>query len=62
MNSNFIQRDGGRLYNTANMGQQEYGVELVLNRSKPSVTNLKLLLCDFCHHLLTVLGHNFDEP
>jgi hypothetical protein len=41
MNSNFIQRDGGRLYDTAKMGQQEYGAELVLNASKPSVNNPK---------------------
>jgi hypothetical protein len=41
MNSNFIQIDGGRLYDTAKMGQQEYGAELVLNGSKPSVTNPK---------------------
>jgi hypothetical protein len=41
MNSNFIQRDGGRLYGIAKMGQQEYGVEFVLNGSKPSVTNPK---------------------
>jgi hypothetical protein len=41
MNSNLIQRDGGRLYDTVKMGQQEYGAEFVLNGSKPSVTNLK---------------------
>jgi hypothetical protein len=41
MNSNFIQIDGGRLYGTAKMGQQENGMELVLNGSKPYVTNLK---------------------
>jgi hypothetical protein len=41
MNSNFKQRDGGRLYGTAKMGQQEYAVELVLNGSKPSITNPK---------------------
>jgi hypothetical protein len=41
MNSNFIQRDGGMLYNTTKMGQQEYGAELVLNESKPSVANPK---------------------
>jgi hypothetical protein len=41
MNSNFIQRDCGRMYNTAKMGQQEYGVEFVLNGSKPYVVNLK---------------------
>jgi hypothetical protein len=41
MNSNFIQIDGGRLYDTAKMGQQEYGPEFVLNESKPSVANLK---------------------
>jgi hypothetical protein len=23
---------------------------------------MKLLMCDFCHHLLTALGHNFDKP
>jgi hypothetical protein len=36
-----IQRDGGRLYDTTKMGQQEYGVEFVLNGSKPSIANLK---------------------
>jgi hypothetical protein len=41
MNSNFIQRYGGRLYDIAKMGQEEYGAELVLNGSKPSITNLK---------------------
>jgi hypothetical protein len=41
MNSNFIQRDGGRFYGTAKTSQQEYGVELVLNGSKPSVANPK---------------------
>jgi hypothetical protein len=41
MNSNFIQRDGGRLYDTAKTGQHEYGVEFVLNVSKLSVANLK---------------------
>jgi hypothetical protein len=38
VNSNFIQRDGGRLYGTTKTGQQEYGAELVLNGSNPSVT------------------------
>jgi hypothetical protein len=37
MNSNLIQRDGGRLYNTAKMSQQEYDAEFVLNGSKPFV-------------------------
>jgi hypothetical protein len=41
MNSNFIQRDYGRLYGTSKMGQQEYGVEFVLDGSKPSVANPK---------------------
>jgi hypothetical protein len=41
MNSNFIQRDGGRLYGKAQMGQQEYDVEFVLNGLKPSVANPK---------------------
>jgi hypothetical protein len=41
MNSNFIQRDGGRLYDTAKRSQQEYGAEFILNRSKPSVDNPK---------------------
>jgi hypothetical protein len=41
MNSNFIQRDGGRLYDIAKMDQQEYGVKFVLNGSKLSVANLK---------------------
>jgi hypothetical protein len=41
INSNFIQRDGGRLYDTTKMGQQEYGAELVLHGSKPVVANLK---------------------
>jgi hypothetical protein len=41
MNSNFIQIDGGRLYDTAKMGQQEYGAEFVQNGSKPSVANPK---------------------
>jgi hypothetical protein len=41
MNSNLIQRDGGRLYDTVKTGQQEYGVELVLNGSKPYVANPK---------------------
>jgi hypothetical protein len=41
MNTNFIQRDGGRLYDTAKTGQQEYGAELVLNGSKPTVVNPK---------------------
>jgi hypothetical protein len=39
MNSNFIQRDGGRLYDIAKMGQQEYGAELILNGLKTSVAN-----------------------
>jgi hypothetical protein len=41
MNSNFIQRDGGRLYGTSKTCQQECGAQLVLNGSKPSVANLK---------------------
>jgi hypothetical protein len=41
MNTNFIQRDGGRLYDTAKMGQQEYDVEFILNGSKLSVANPK---------------------
>jgi hypothetical protein len=41
MNSNLIQRDGGRLYDIAKMGQQEYGAEFVLNASKSSVANSK---------------------
>jgi hypothetical protein len=41
MNSYFIQRDGGRLYDTAKTGQQKYGVEFVLNQSKSSIANLK---------------------
>jgi hypothetical protein len=41
INSNFIQRDDGMLYDTAKMGQQEYGVEFILNGSKSSVTNPK---------------------
>jgi hypothetical protein len=41
MNSNFIQRDDGRLYDTAKTGQQEYGAEFVLNGSKPFVANPK---------------------
>jgi hypothetical protein len=41
MNSNYIQRDGDRLYGIAKASQQEYGVELVLNGSKPSVANPK---------------------
>jgi hypothetical protein len=41
MNSNFIQRDGGRLYGTTKTGQQEYGVEFFLNGSKLSVANPK---------------------
>jgi hypothetical protein len=41
INSNFIQRDVGRLYGIANTGQQEYGARLVLNRSKVSVVNPK---------------------
>jgi hypothetical protein len=40
-NSYFIQRDGGRLYDTAKTGQQEFGAEFVLNGSKPSVGNPK---------------------
>jgi hypothetical protein len=39
MNSNFIQRDNGSLYDTTKMGQQEYGAELILNGSKSSVAN-----------------------
>jgi hypothetical protein len=39
MNLNFIQRDGGKLYDTVKMGQQEYGAELVLNESKPPIAN-----------------------
>jgi hypothetical protein len=39
MNSYFIQREGGRLYEIANMNQQEYGATFVLNGEKPSVTN-----------------------
>jgi hypothetical protein len=41
MNSNFIQRDGDRLYGTAKMSQQEYSAELLLNGSKPSIANPK---------------------
>jgi hypothetical protein len=41
LNSNFIKKDVGRLYNTVKMGQQEYGVEFILNRSKSSVDNPK---------------------
>jgi hypothetical protein len=41
MNSNFVQRFGGRLYDTVKMGQQEYGAEFILNGSKPSVANPK---------------------
>jgi hypothetical protein len=41
MNSNFIQRDDGKLYDTTKMGQQEYGAEFVLDGSKPSVPNPK---------------------
>jgi hypothetical protein len=41
MNSNFKQRDGGRLYGIAKMGQQEFGVEFVLNGSNSSVANPK---------------------
>jgi hypothetical protein len=41
MNSNFIQRDGGRLYDISKMGQHEYGAEFILNGSKSSVTNPK---------------------
>jgi hypothetical protein len=37
MNSNFIQRDGGRLYGTTKMDQQEYGEEFVLNGSNTYV-------------------------
>jgi hypothetical protein len=44
MNSNFIQIDSGRLYGAAKTGQQEYDAELVLNGSKPSVTNPKRIL------------------
>jgi hypothetical protein len=40
MNSYFIQRDGGRLYDTTNMGHQEYGPKSALNGSKPYVPNL----------------------
>jgi hypothetical protein len=41
MNSNFIQRYGGRLYGIAKTDQQEYDAELVLNGSKPSIVNPK---------------------
>jgi hypothetical protein len=41
MNSNFIQRDGGRLYGTTETGQQEYGAEFVLIGSKSYVANPK---------------------
>jgi hypothetical protein len=41
MNSYFIQKEGGRLYVTAKIGHQEYGVEFVLNGSKPFVDNPK---------------------
>jgi hypothetical protein len=41
INPNFIQRDGGRLYDTTKMGHQEYDVEFVLNGSKTSVANPK---------------------
>jgi hypothetical protein len=41
MNYNFIQRDGGKLYDTAKIGQQEYGVDFILNVTIPSITNLK---------------------
>jgi hypothetical protein len=37
MNSYFIQKDDVSLYGTLKIGQQEYGVEFVLNRSKSSV-------------------------
>jgi hypothetical protein len=41
MNSYFIQRDCGRLYDTAKMGQQHYDAEFVLSGSKSSIINLK---------------------
>jgi hypothetical protein len=37
MNSYFIQKDDVSLYGTLKIGQQEYGVEFVLNGSKSSV-------------------------
>jgi hypothetical protein len=40
MKSYFMQRKGGRLYEIAKTGQQEYDVSFVLNGEKPSVTNL----------------------
>jgi glutathione peroxidase-family protein len=39
MNSYFIQREGGSLYEIKKASQQEYGVEFVLNGSKSSITN-----------------------
>jgi hypothetical protein len=41
MNSYFIQKEGGRLYVTTKIGHQQYGVEFVLNGSKPIVNNPK---------------------
>jgi hypothetical protein len=39
INSDFIQRDVGRLYGTTKMSEQEYGAEFVLNGSNLSVIN-----------------------
>jgi hypothetical protein len=41
VNSNFIQRDGSKLYDTINTSQQDYGAESVLNGSKSYVGNPK---------------------
>jgi hypothetical protein len=50
MNSYFMQREGGRLYGIAKMGQQEYGEVFVLNGEKSSVTdaNISRITCEVC--------------
>jgi hypothetical protein len=57
INSNFIQKDAGSLYDTTKMGQQEYGAELVRNGSKPSVANPKrTFLASLAKYALSLLS------
>jgi hypothetical protein len=65
INSYFIQRDGGRLNDTVNTGQQEYGAEFVLNGSKPFVVNPKQTfhasLAKFASNLSTIFHASPSE-
>jgi hypothetical protein len=42
--SYFMEREGGRLYAIAKMGQQEYDTTLILYDDNPSVTNPMLTI------------------